>query len=484
MPLNIYLNRNLNKKSILSALLIIVFLYFPFSASADISLLKKYISEYNLERHTLSLSEKTYRGEEGILRINPEVGRLLGLRVFIDQDYLKAMELYDKAEGLFETITDIFASREKETYSGEHVDKIARLAIHHNEIIELAWKHILNYRSKLENEVDERLDKDACLRLLEKLLKEDIQKASSNLRNALGNLYNRCQDLDNGKPLNIDNIKFVNYVFYKFTKQAPVEAMNKYDLDICNKKNARDSWSVWKHALGTSSSSFASIVENAFEKNPKAKKNVDILLFLALMRQESNFIPRNVSYVGAAGLTQIMPSTAKGLGMKNIFSPPYFKKAGSLLGRERKLKNRAKELIPKINKSNCTKLARKARDLTQEALNCKEKRKKLYVRYKRELLKYGKDERLNPHKAAEYGLKYFSNMMRIQKGDISLALASYNAGPHRVKQYKGIPPYKETIDFRNKILKYYRIYLTRAKKNSSKNQAVRSYDKRLSERAS
>ena len=101
-------------------------------------------------------------------------------------------------------------------------------------------------------------------------------------------------------------------------------------------------------------------------------------------------------------------------------------------------------------------------------MTCGNKRKELYARYKKELLRSGADDRLNPQKAAQYGLKYFSHMMKIQNGDASLALASYNAGPHRVKQYKGIPPYDETIGFRNKVLEYYQIYLARAKKNSSK----------------
>ena len=52
--------------------------------------------------------------------------------------------------------------------------------------------------------------------------------------------------------------------------------------------------------------------------------------------------------------------------------------------------------------------------------------------------------------------------MKAQKGDMSLALASYNAGPHRVKQYNGIPPYRETVHFRNLVLKYYRDYLRKA----------------------
>jgi soluble lytic murein transglycosylase-like protein len=172
--------------------------------------------------------------------------------------------------------------------------------------------------------------------------------------------------------------------------------------------------------------------------------------------------------VGAAGLTQIMPSTARSLGMKDIFSPSYFKEAGSLLGRERKLKSKAKALFRKITESNSAGSARKARSLMQESLACRKKRKELYARYKQELLKSGADERLNPQKAAQYGLKYFSQMMKIQKGDMSLALASYNAGPHRIKQYRGIPPYEETIGYRNKVLTYYQKYLARAKKNSSK----------------
>jgi len=49
--------------------------------------------------------------------------------------------------------------------------------------------------------------------------------------------------------------------------------------------------------------------------------------------------------------------------------------------------------------------------------------------------------------------------MRTHKENISLALASYNAGPSRVKQHKGIPPFSETVHFRNKVLDIYRDYL-------------------------
>jgi soluble lytic murein transglycosylase-like protein len=101
----------------------------------------------------------------------------------------------------------------------------------------------------------------------------------------------------------------------------------------------------------------------------------------------------------------------------------------------------------------------------------------LYARYKREVLKNATDDRLDPEKAITYGFKYFASLMKQQKGDISLALASYNAGPHRVKQYKGLPPYAETIQFRNRVLGYYRTYLRKLNTNPPVRQACTENEK-------
>ncbi len=149
--------------------------------------------------------------------------------------------------------------------------------------------------------------------------------------------------------------------------------------------------------------------------------------------------------------------------MKNIYMPAYFVRAGSIMGKERKMKRQAMTALFQINGEKSLHYARRARELMQKSLNLGEKRASLFARYRRELLQKRTDDRFQPALAIECGLRYFSRLMMNQKGDISLALASYNAGPHRVQKFKGIPPYKETVRFRNRVLNYYQDYMRKAK---------------------
>lgn len=52
-----------------------------------------------------------------------------------------------------------------------------------------------------------------------------------------------------------------------------------------------------------------------------AKHGVSPALLTAVARAESNFNPRAVSHAGAQGLMQLMPATARGLGVTDSFDP-------------------------------------------------------------------------------------------------------------------------------------------------------------------
>lgn len=62
---------------------------------------------------------------------------------------------------------------------------------------------------------------------------------------------------------------------------------------------------------------------------------------------------------------------------------------------------------------------------------------------------------LNPAQNIEGGVKYLSQMMKKFNGNTILALAAYNAGPGAVEKYGTVPPYKETQNYVQSILKDY-----------------------------
>jgi soluble lytic murein transglycosylase-like protein len=114
-----------------------------------------------------------------------------------------------------------------------------------------------------------------------------------------------------------------------------------------------------------------------------ARYQVEPEIIKAIIMAESGFNPKAVSKVGARGLMQLMPRTAKFLGVKDSFKPGH---------------------------------------------------------------------------NIDAGVRYFKQLLDQFDGKIKLALAAYNAGSYNVRKYGGVPPFKATQIYIDKVLKYYEAY--------------------------
>lgn len=163
-----------------------------------------------------------------------------------------------------------------------------------------------------------------------------------------------------------------------FTPQtdAPVDTSPVADTFTSSSSSANTT------AANATSSGSVSSPENLEEYFKEASETygVDINLLKAIARQESNFNPSATSSAGAMGVMQLMPSTAKGLGVTNAYDAQE-----NIMG----------------------------------------------------------------------GAKLMAQNLKKYNGDVSLALAAYNAGSGNVDKYGGIPPFKETQNYVKKVLGYY-----------------------------
>jgi soluble lytic murein transglycosylase-like protein len=61
----------------------------------------------------------------------------------------------------------------------------------------------------------------------------------------------------------------------------------------------------------------------------------------------------------------------------------------------------------------------------------------------------------DPSANLEGGTRYLRELLERYNFDVKKALAAYNAGPHRVEQYRGVPPYYETRAYIARIVRDY-----------------------------
>lgn len=68
---------------------------------------------------------------------------------------------------------------------------------------------------------------------------------------------------------------------------------------------------------------------------------------------------------------------------------------------------------------------------------------------------YGVKDPFDPKQNIEGGVRYLKDLIKLFNGKTNLVLAAYNAGQEAVKKYSGIPPYRETRRYVEKVMAAY-----------------------------
>jgi len=201
--------------------------------------------------------------------------------------------------------------------------------------------------------------------------------------------------------------------------------------------------------------------------------SLDPLFVLSIIKAESDFQNYTLSSVGAAGVAQLMPLTAKEMGMK-VFLPSYYEIAWqelkTALGYSRKVQEALGKISFRESEEYNRKRAYEMIPYRTLATRHQEKANQLFQRYEQHLLAQVEDasdeelmeidQRFIISLAIDTCVKLLAdNARRLNNGDVREIASAYNAGLGRVLEFQGIPFIEETVVFQNRVMNYYRQYL-------------------------
>jgi Transglycosylase SLT domain len=86
--------------------------------------------------------------------------------------------------------------------------------------------------------------------------------------------------------------------------------------------------------------------------------------------------------------------------------------------------------------------------------------------------KLGVSDAFDPQDNVTGGSRYLRELLERYNFDLVKALAAYNAGPERVEQYQGVPPFRETRAYVAKIVHEYNKKKTAEEKEAKQKQAA------------